>query len=117
MTIKSFSVLLISMFALNAFSQEINRKKNLNLDNGIAVHGYDPVAYFAEGKAVKGKKELGAVAYGGATYYFSSSANKDAFKKSPAAYEPRYGGWCAYAMGSEGSKVNIDPGDLQNPRW
>ena len=47
--------------------------------------------------------------YAGVTYNFSSAENKEAFKKSPAAYEPQYGGWCAYAMGNDGSKVSIDP--------
>ena len=42
-------------------------------------------------------------------YYFSSSANKEVFKKSPAKFEPEYGGWCAYAMGAKGEKVEIDP--------
>jgi hypothetical protein len=36
-------------------------------------------------------------------------ANRDAFIKNPAAYEPQYGGWCAYAMGASGEKVEIDP--------
>jgi hypothetical protein len=42
-------------------------------------------------------------------YYFSSAENKEAFKRSPSKYEPEYGGWCAYAMGKNGEKVNIDP--------
>ena len=102
-------ILLMSIVGLNAFSQDANRKKEFNLDEGIAIHGYDPVAYFTQGKAIKGKKEFGAVAYAGVTYNFSSAENKEAFKKNPAAYEPQYGGWCAYAMGNDGSKVSIDP--------
>jgi YHS domain-containing protein len=109
MKIKSVLFLLMSTFFLAAFSQDANRIKNLNLDDGIAIHGYDPVAYFTKGKAVKGSKDIGESVYGGATYYFSSVANKEAFKKNAMAYEPQYGGWCAYAMGSDGSKVNIDP--------
>ncbi|MBX9734303.1 MAG: hypothetical protein K2X37_09590 [Chitinophagaceae bacterium] len=42
-------------------------------------------------------------------YYFSSEKNAAIFKQSPAKYEPQYGGWCAYAMGATGEKVNIDP--------
>lgn len=84
------------------------RKKNYNLEKGIAIQGYDPVAYFTANKAVKGAKEMGVV-FQGATYYFSSTENKEAFKKNPAKYEPQYGGWCAYAMGHDGSKVEIDP--------
>jgi len=84
------------------------RKKNFNLDKGVAIKGYDPVAYFTENKAIKGSKDI-ATAFEGAIYYFSSDANKQTFKANPSKYEPQYGGWCAYAMGHDGSKVEIDP--------
>ncbi len=109
MKIKIFLTLLLIGGMLNGYSQDTERKKNFNLDDGIAIHGYDPVTYFTIGKAVKGKKEFGAVAYGGISYHFSSVENKELFRKNPAAYEPQYGGWCAYAMGSDGSKVDVDP--------
>jgi len=57
---------------------------------------------------IEGKKEL-AINRQGADYYFSSAENKDAFLKSPGAYERQYGGWCAYGMGKNGDKVNEDP--------
>ncbi|WP_205511306.1 YHS domain-containing (seleno)protein [Longitalea arenae] len=82
--------------------------KHYNLENKLAIQGYDPVAYFNQNKPVKGSKEL-AVFHQGAVYYFSSDANKAAFKKDPLKYEPQYGGWCAYAMGNKGEKVPIDP--------
>jgi YHS domain-containing protein len=85
-----------------------SRAKQFNLDEGVAIEGYDPVAYFTMGKAVKGSK-ASSVFYEGATYYFSSAANKEEFKKNPSKYEPQYGGWCAYAMGAKGEKVSIDP--------
>lgn len=94
-------------FATNA-QDEALRKKHLNLDDGIAIAGYDAVAYLNQSKAVKGNKNF-ALARGGATYLFSSQANKDEFVKNPAKYEPAYGGWCAYAMGSNGEKVSVDP--------
>lgn len=84
------------------------RVKEFNLDDKIAIEGYDPVAYFTAGKAVKGSNKL-AVVHQGVTYYFSSEANKEEFKKNPSKYEPQYGGWCAYAMGAKGEKVSIDP--------
>jgi YHS domain-containing protein len=84
------------------------RKKHFNLDNGLAIEGYDPVAYFKQNKAIKGKKDL-AVIHQGVTYYFSSALHKNDFLKNPSAYEPQYGGWCAYAMGATGEKVSIDP--------
>lgn len=84
------------------------RTKQYNLDEGVAIQGYDPVAYFSQGKAIKGSRDL-AVSHQGVLYYFSSAVNKEAFKKNPSKYEPEYGGWCAYAMGAKGEKVTIDP--------
>ncbi|MEJ0033358.1 MAG: YHS domain-containing (seleno)protein [Bacteroidota bacterium] len=57
---------------------------------------------------MKGEKDF-SYAYDGVTYYFSSASNKETFIKSPKSYEPQYGGWCAYAMGANGEKVEIDP--------
>jgi len=92
------------------FSQDKStlRKKEFNLDNGVAISGYDPVSYFLKGKPVKGNKMF-AVSANGVTYYFSSEADRELFNKNPSQYEPQYGGWCAYAMGKEGSKVEVDP--------
>lgn len=85
------------------------RKKHYNLGSQtLAIQGYDPVAYFTEKKAVKGRKDF-ALSHEGVLYYFASAANKDAFRSNPKAYEPQYGGWCAYAMGATGEKVEIDP--------
>lgn len=104
------TLLFLSTISLTGFTQDpaALRKKQFNLDDGLAIDGYDPVAYFKINKAVKGKKEL-AVYHLGVTYYFSSAENKEEFKKNPAKYEPEYGGWCAYAMGAKGEKVSIDP--------
>lgn len=100
----------IATFSGKGFSQDatVLHKKHYNLSDGIAIKGYDPVAYFEQGKAVKGNKDM-AVYVWGETYYFSSVTNKELFKANPAKYEPEYGGWCAYAMGAKGEKVSIDP--------
>ena len=50
-----------------------------------------------------------ATGHEGITYYFASAANRDEFRKTPAKYEPAYGGWCASAMGASGAKVTVDP--------
>jgi YHS domain-containing protein len=108
------SIVLLAAFLVSAtaisFAQDATalNKKHFNLDNGLAIKGYDPVAYFTAGKAIKGDKDQ-AVYSQGATYYFSSSANKELFKANPSKYLPEYGGWCAYAMGAKGEKVSIDP--------
>lgn len=103
-------LLYMGLLYLTAYSQDVTalRKKQFNIEDGLAIQGYDPVAYFSEGKAVKGGKEH-AVYHQGVTYYFESAANAASFKKEPAKYEPQYGGWCAYAMGAKGEKVPVDP--------
>lgn len=107
---KSVIFLVFSILSISAYAQDVTglRKKHFNLDDGIAIKGYDPVAYFTQNKAVKGSKDF-AVYHQGVTYYFSSAANKESFKANPSKYEPEYGGWCAYAMGEKGEKVSVDP--------
>jgi YHS domain-containing protein len=79
-----------------------------NVDSsGLALKGYDPVAYFADGKPVRGKPEFSA-SHEGATYRFASAANRNAFLSAPARYAPQYGGYCAYGMAS-GYKAPIEP--------
>ncbi|ULQ57866.1 YHS domain-containing protein [Flavihumibacter rivuli] len=80
----------------------------LNLHDGIALDGYDAVAYQQQNRAVKGDGSI-KLSYNGATYYFSSTGNLELFRKSPQQYLPAYGGWCAYAMGKSGDKVPVDP--------
>ena len=109
MKAKIFLSLVLGSTTLIATSQDISlRKKQFNLDNNVAISGYDPVAYFKQGKAIKGKKDL-SVAADGVIYYFSIPQNKEEFKKDYTKYEPQYGGWCAYAMGNDGTKVEVDP--------
>lgn len=107
-TMKKLLLFSVMLASVAVFAQEPLRKKHFNLEKGLAIEGYDPVAYFRQGKAVKGKKDF-AVFTQGATYYFSSAENKELFKANPAKYEPEYGGWCAYAMGAKGEKVQVDP--------
>jgi YHS domain-containing protein len=80
----------------------------VNVDkNGVILKGYDPVAYFKQGHAVKGDPKYSS-SYGGATYYFASADDKAEFDKSPAKYAPQYGGFCANGMTKR--KLNdIDP--------
>ncbi|WP_333876357.1 YHS domain-containing (seleno)protein [Flavobacterium sp.] len=100
-------ILLIALISVTGLAQN-SRATHFNLENKVALQGYDPVAYFTQKKAVKGKKEI-ASTYEGVTYYFSSQANKTAFVKNPSNYEPQYGGWCAFAMGDYGEKVEVNP--------
>ena len=95
---------------MQGFSQ--SRAKHFNISSGVAIYGYDPVAYFTAGKAIKGKKEF-AVNASGVTYYCSNQTNQQLFIDNYKKYEPQYGGWCAYAMGASGEKVEIDPGTFK----
>jgi len=75
--------------------------------NNVILKGYDPVAYFKQGKAVMGSPFITST-YKGATYLFASREDKADFDKSPAEFEPQYGGYCAYSM-SKGERHDIDP--------
>lgn len=106
---KKTLVLFLVVLTTSVFGQSAaKRVAEFNLDKKVAIQGYDPVAYFTQKKAVKGKTTIAAI-YEGVTYNFSSQANKDVFLKTPTNYEPQFGGWCAFAMGSAGEKVEIDP--------
>jgi YHS domain-containing protein len=73
---------------------------------GVAVGGYDPVAYFSGGEPVKGREDI-TLEHDGVIWRFASENNREAFKAEPARYAPKYGGYCAYAVSGGGSS----PGD------
>jgi YHS domain-containing protein len=72
-----------------------------------AIEGYDPVAYFTDGKPVEGKKEF-RFQWMDANWFFASAAHRDQFQKNPEKYAPAYGGYCAWAV-SQGYTASIDP--------
>jgi YHS domain-containing protein len=75
-----------------------NETTKLNVDSkGVILKGYDAVAYFTQGKPVKGNPAIKSN-YQGATYLFASAADKAAFDKNPAKYVPQYGGFCAFGV-------------------
>jgi YHS domain-containing protein len=76
--------------------------------DGVAIGGYDVVAYFKNGKAVKGDPDV-HVEFNGANYYFSSEENERQFRSNPGLYVPQYDGYCALAVGTTGKKISIDP--------
>jgi YHS domain-containing protein len=106
---KKYVHIFLLTIAFSGFSQNNSRKiAEFNLTNKIALIGYDAVSYFLEDKPLKGKKEI-AITSEGVVYNFASEKNKTLFLKNPDKYKPQYGGWCAYAMGLDGSKVEVDP--------
>lgn len=108
-TVLSFISSFVLLFMLSGHAQQVALKSQLNIDkSGLALQGYDPVSYFTTGKPVEGNKNI-SLTMDGVVYHFSSTKNRDAFKADPDKYEPEYGGWCAYAMGASGEKVEVDP--------
>jgi YHS domain-containing protein len=91
----------LAMLGVNAWAGEFFEKE------GVALRGYDPVAYFTDNKPVKGSAEYKAE-YKGTTFHFASQANRDAFMADPAKYAPQYGGFCAFGTAG-GYKAAIDP--------
>lgn len=77
-------------------------------DANVAIEGYDPVAYFTEARPVEGVSDF-QTTWQGAIWQFSSSEHKALFNAAPEKYAPRYGGYCAGAMGVRGAKSKIDP--------
>lgn len=88
-------------------SENAQRLRNFNHENGIAIRDFDPVSYF-KGRPVKGIQKYQQTVKG-MTYYFVNTENMEEFKKTPSKYEPAYGGWCAYTMGLDGQRVKTDP--------
>lgn len=100
---KSILALLLLLVLTTAHSQS-----SLNLTKGLAISGYDPVSYFTSEGPVLGDPSF-QLEYQGAKYQFASEKNKETFQASPESFLPEFGGWCAYAMGEDGSKVKINP--------
>src|SRR5688572_22450748 len=92
-------VALFVCFVAGAQSEDASKRRNFNVENDVAIREFDPVSYF-KGTPVKGESKFHHT-YKGIAYYFSNEANREEFKKSPAKYEPAYGGWCAYTLRSE----------------
>lgn len=100
---KQILILFVAFISATTFAQTTHK----NLNEKIAIQGYDPVAYFESNKAIEGKKEITSE-YNGAIYYFSSESNKALFLKNPSYYEPQFGGFCAYGM-SQGYEAPVKP--------
>jgi len=77
--------------------------------SGVAIRGFDTVAYFTQGKAVKGDESI-STQWKGAVWHFSSQEHLELFKDEPERYAPQYGGYCAYGVAVD-SLVKIE-GDL-----
>ena len=99
-------ILLFAMFAI-ATAPAVAFDKVNESDSGIAIKGYDPVAYHTEGRAVKGKSQF-SFKWKDAEWHFANAEDRDLFAANPERYTPQYGGYCAYSMAA-GQIAGIDP--------
>ncbi|MEJ2135865.1 MAG: YHS domain-containing (seleno)protein [Desulfofustis sp.] len=105
--LKHISLLVLTLVWVSLSANVIKAAETkLNTDNGLALHGYDPVSYHS-GRPLKGKESRSSD-HRGATYLFASRANLESFMESPDNFVPAYGGWCAWAM-LDGELVDVDP--------
>lgn len=100
---KGLFIVLFLGSILTMFAQQID----YNTSGGYIADGYDVVSYFGQ-KAEKGSKKY-QTTFDGVKYKFASKTHLDTFKKNPEMYVPQYGGWCAYALGANDKKVDINP--------
>ena len=92
-----FSLITALTVVASAYAEEVAGKALiLKTRDGLALQGYDPVAYFTDHKAVKGNSKFSS-AYDGAKYHFASVDHKGLFDTDPSKYTPAYGGYCGYA--------------------
>ena len=98
-----FAVLLLSLATLSWGQQDAV----FNVD-GLAIRGYDPVAYFTDGEPVAGEADF-QWQWQGATWRFVNAANLATFQSDPERYAPQYGGYCAYAVANNYT-ATTDPG-------
>jgi YHS domain-containing protein len=97
----------LCLMALCGIATTVEAQTQADTSLRLALKGYDPVAYFTDGKPTQGKPEFETV-FDGARYRFASTENMDRFKADPDRYAPQFGGACAYAL-SKGVRVEADP--------
>lgn len=125
MKIKSFAILATLSMLSFGLATGLGNRASLNADattpvmlaqgsrplfyqeNGIAIGGTDPVAYFRQGQPVAGSPQI-THRWGNATWQFASAENRNLFVSDPEKYAPQYGGYCAWAV-SQGYTAATDP--------
>lgn len=105
MRLKFLQRALLSFF-LSLISMVVMAADEINVEDNLALHGYDPVTYFSA-QPMKGDQDIISV-YQQVEYHFTSLQNKTIFERSPERYLPMYGGYCAYGV-RMGKKLDIDP--------
>ena len=104
---KFLFVFFIYLSSLSSYSQSSGTGSPYYQEKGIAIKGYDPVAFFTEKKAMVGDQNI-VFDWSGSQWRFISKENLELFKMNPEKYAPQYGGYCAYGV-SENHKSPTDP--------
>lgn len=97
---------MIALFLLVTVGLSAGENYNQN-KRGLAIKGYDTVAYFIAGEPTKGTADF-THEWGGATWRFASAENLQKFIANPERYAPQYGGYCAWAV-SQGYTAPVSP--------
>ena len=104
-----FVVVFLLVGSLSSTTEAGPLKKKVNSDTfGVAIQGYDTVAYFTEGRAVKGESDF-FYEWNNAKWYFTNEEHRDLFAADPERYAPRYGGYCAASMALTGEIFDVNP--------
>jgi hypothetical protein len=106
------AVIIIVLVWAGAAAAEERSPINTGYFGNVAILGYDPVAYFTDGKAVQGSPDINQ-SWLGATWNFASTEHRDAFAAKPMSYAPQYGGFCAGSMSVGLITDNIDPNSFR----
>jgi len=111
MNIKIITVLLVVaavIFFGLAIPLQVEAKSEIYKNwQGLAIKGFDPVAFHKDGKPVVGSSKY-ELKWKGAKWRFASAEHRDVFKAAPDKYAPQYGGYCAWAV-SQGTTAGVDP--------
>lgn len=101
-------IMVVGLVVASTVAAQVMDGTEFNVDaSGLAIEGYDPVAYFTLGEATPGSPELNAE-FKGISFHFASAEHRDMFLETPERFIPAYGAWCAWAV-SRDSLAAIDP--------
>jgi YHS domain-containing protein len=103
----------LAVFAVVAVTAETgpvlaDESVNTGYFGGVAIMGYDPVAYFTDNRAVKGSEKY-SYDWLGTPWHFASREHQEMFTADPIKYAPQYGGYCAAEVVGGSVTVDIDP--------
>ncbi|WP_027663784.1 YHS domain-containing (seleno)protein [Rhizobium leguminosarum] len=105
---RSVAVFVVALVAVGGSRAFADDSVNTGYFGGVAIMGYDPVAYFTEGKAVKGSEEF-SHEWLGTPWLFANAKHREMFISEPIKYAPQYGGYCAGEVALGSVTINVDP--------